>query len=284
MEPVTYTWCHGSAGTSQLFAAFAHAGVDHVAGYEVARRRRLCLNAILASGVPRRPRPGFWDNDGRCCGTAGSARRGGRAHRRRTRLAAHRDPGRLVRRRRQTRTRRPTCLGARTRPDRSQLPELAGSRSAPPARVWSGPPAQVEARYLDLARRGSPHPEGYRPRSAPPAPPPGCRPGTAAGGLRPSASPPSRPDWLCSSNTLSYACGTFGDRAARHAEEDLPCAASRDPATSAATRVAVHRRQHPPLTGTDGPLTPSPLAPGARWHRRPAGTGRPPARADMIGS
>ena len=71
VEPVTYTWCHGPAGTSQLFAALAHAGVDQVAGHEVARLREQCLNAILASGVPLRLRPGFWDNDGRCCGTAG---------------------------------------------------------------------------------------------------------------------------------------------------------------------------------------------------------------------
>ena len=33
--------------------------------------RQRCLDAILASGVPQRLRPGFWDNDGRCCGTAG---------------------------------------------------------------------------------------------------------------------------------------------------------------------------------------------------------------------
>jgi lantibiotic modifying enzyme len=26
---------------------------------------------VLAAGVPQRLRPGFWDNDGRCCGTAG---------------------------------------------------------------------------------------------------------------------------------------------------------------------------------------------------------------------
>jgi hypothetical protein len=71
VEPVTYTWCHGPAGTSQLFAALAHAGVDQVAGHEVTRLRERCLNAVLASGVPRRLRPGFWDNDGRCCGTAG---------------------------------------------------------------------------------------------------------------------------------------------------------------------------------------------------------------------
>jgi hypothetical protein len=71
VEPVTYNWCHGPAGTSQLFAALAAAGVDHIAGRPVGRLRHRCLHSILASGVPRRLRPGFWDNDGRCCGTAG---------------------------------------------------------------------------------------------------------------------------------------------------------------------------------------------------------------------
>jgi lantibiotic modifying enzyme len=71
VDPVTYTWCHGPAGTSYLFAALAHVGVDTVAGIEVTRLRQRCLHSILASGVPQRLRPGFWDNDGRCCGTAG---------------------------------------------------------------------------------------------------------------------------------------------------------------------------------------------------------------------
>jgi len=71
VEPVTYGWCHGPAGTSHLFAALALAGVAEVAGLPVRWLRQRCLDAILASGVPRRLRPGFWDNDGRCCGTAG---------------------------------------------------------------------------------------------------------------------------------------------------------------------------------------------------------------------
>ena len=71
VDPVTYGWCHGPAGTSYLFAALAHAGVAEVAGLEVAELRRRCLHSILISGVPQRIRPGFWDNDGRCCGTAG---------------------------------------------------------------------------------------------------------------------------------------------------------------------------------------------------------------------
>jgi hypothetical protein len=71
VEPVTYNWCHGPAGTSQLFAALGFAGVDKIDGMPVTWLRQRCLDAILASGVPARLRPGFWDNDGRCCGTAG---------------------------------------------------------------------------------------------------------------------------------------------------------------------------------------------------------------------
>lgn len=71
VEPVTYTWCHGPAGTSHLFSALGHAGVAEVSGLGVGELRQRCLTSILTSGVPQRLRPGFWDNDGRCCGTAG---------------------------------------------------------------------------------------------------------------------------------------------------------------------------------------------------------------------
>lgn len=71
LDPVTYTWCHGPAGTSYLFAALAQAGVTEVAGQDVAELRQRCLHSIVNAAVPRRLRPGFWDNDGRCCGTAG---------------------------------------------------------------------------------------------------------------------------------------------------------------------------------------------------------------------
>lgn len=73
VEPVTYSWCHGPAGTSLLFAALALAGVREVAGFEPTDLRQRCLRSVLNSGVPQRLRPGFWDNDGRCCGTAGVA-------------------------------------------------------------------------------------------------------------------------------------------------------------------------------------------------------------------
>jgi hypothetical protein len=71
VEPVTYNWCHGPAGTSHVFAALTRAGVESVGGHAVPDLRRRCLHAVLTSGVPARLRPGFWDNDGRCCGTAG---------------------------------------------------------------------------------------------------------------------------------------------------------------------------------------------------------------------
>lgn len=66
--PVNYGWCHGVAGTVQLFAQLElvdprwHAVVD------------ACLTALHGSGVPQRVYPGFWDNLARCCGTAGVGR------------------------------------------------------------------------------------------------------------------------------------------------------------------------------------------------------------------
>src|SRR5829696_1956333 len=71
VQVVTYTWCHGPTGTSHLFTALALAGVETVRGVPVADWRRRCLHSVMTSGLPERLRPGFWDNDGRCCGTAG---------------------------------------------------------------------------------------------------------------------------------------------------------------------------------------------------------------------
>lgn len=71
MDEVTYTWCHGPTGTSLLFTALEHAGVTEVAGETPAQWQRRCLHSVRTSGIPERLHPGFWDNDGRCCGTAG---------------------------------------------------------------------------------------------------------------------------------------------------------------------------------------------------------------------
>ena len=70
---VTYGWCHGPTGTSLLFAALDAAGVSGVGGETVQVWRSRCLSSVKRSGVPARLYPGFWDNDGRCYGTAGVA-------------------------------------------------------------------------------------------------------------------------------------------------------------------------------------------------------------------
>ena len=71
LDTYTYTWCHGPAGTSLLFAALDRAGVPVVAGRTPYDWERACLHSLQVSGIPERRYPGFWDNDGRCCGTAG---------------------------------------------------------------------------------------------------------------------------------------------------------------------------------------------------------------------
>jgi lanthionine synthetase-like protein len=70
-DEVTHTWCHGGTGTSLLFLALDRAGVPEVAGEAPLAWHRRCLHSVRTSGLPARLHPGFWDNDGRCCGTAG---------------------------------------------------------------------------------------------------------------------------------------------------------------------------------------------------------------------
>jgi lantibiotic modifying enzyme len=70
-DEFTFNWCHGATGTSLLFLALERAGVRQVAGDAPLTWHRRCLYAIRTSGVPDRLYPGFWDNDGRCCGTTG---------------------------------------------------------------------------------------------------------------------------------------------------------------------------------------------------------------------
>lgn len=71
LDTFTYSWCHGPTGTSLLFAALDRAGVADVAGRTPYDWERACLHSLRVSGLPERRYPGFWDNDGRCCGTAG---------------------------------------------------------------------------------------------------------------------------------------------------------------------------------------------------------------------
>ena len=72
LDTFTYSWCHGPSGTSLLFAALERAGVTSVGGRSPAEWELACLHSLRVSGIPDRRHPGFWDNDGRCCGTAGA--------------------------------------------------------------------------------------------------------------------------------------------------------------------------------------------------------------------
>jgi hypothetical protein len=71
LDTYTYSWCHGPTGTSLLFAALDRAGVPLVGDRTPYDWERACLHSLKVSGIPGRLHPGFWDNDGRCCGTAG---------------------------------------------------------------------------------------------------------------------------------------------------------------------------------------------------------------------
>jgi hypothetical protein len=72
LDTYTYSWCHGPSGTCLLFAALDRAGVRAVGGATPAELELACGYSLRVSGIPRRLYPGFWDNDGRCCGTAGA--------------------------------------------------------------------------------------------------------------------------------------------------------------------------------------------------------------------
>ena len=53
------------------FLALHRAGVTEVGGRPTLNWYERCRHSVRTSGLPDRLRPGFWDNDGRCCGTAG---------------------------------------------------------------------------------------------------------------------------------------------------------------------------------------------------------------------
>jgi lantibiotic modifying enzyme len=63
-----YAWCHGPAGTARLFYRLYRITGDRT---YLAWTERLA-RGVLASGIPVRPQPGFW-NVGQCCGSAGVA-------------------------------------------------------------------------------------------------------------------------------------------------------------------------------------------------------------------
>ena len=60
-------WCHGPVGTARLFYVLSEATGDR-SWLDWVRRS---ANALLKSGIPDKETPGFWNNDGICCGLAG---------------------------------------------------------------------------------------------------------------------------------------------------------------------------------------------------------------------
>ncbi|WP_225859616.1 lanthionine synthetase LanC family protein [Streptomyces albicerus] len=68
IERHNYGWCHGPAGDAQAFRLLTQVLPDDPAWPALVDR---CWHTVVNSGLPRRIRPGFWDNNGRCCGTAG---------------------------------------------------------------------------------------------------------------------------------------------------------------------------------------------------------------------
>ena len=62
-------WCHGPPGTARLFYRL----------FEATKEKRWLnlmkksANGIMTSGIPAKRTPGFWNNVGRCCGSAGIA-------------------------------------------------------------------------------------------------------------------------------------------------------------------------------------------------------------------
>ncbi|WP_325603961.1 lanthionine synthetase LanC family protein [Nocardioides sp.] len=67
IERYSQGWCNGPAGDAQVFRLLAEVTGDQ-SWTDLGDR---CWRTIRRSGLPSRIRPGFWDNNGRCCGTAG---------------------------------------------------------------------------------------------------------------------------------------------------------------------------------------------------------------------
>jgi hypothetical protein len=67
IERYSFGWCNGPAGDAQVFRLLGQITADPV----WASLGDACWRTVAESGLPRRIRPGFWDNHGRCCGTAG---------------------------------------------------------------------------------------------------------------------------------------------------------------------------------------------------------------------
>jgi lantibiotic modifying enzyme len=62
-------WCHGPTGTARLFYRLFQATGDK----NWLEWTRKSARGLLQSGIPEKETPGFWNNAGQCCGSAGVA-------------------------------------------------------------------------------------------------------------------------------------------------------------------------------------------------------------------
>ena len=67
IERYSYGWCNGPVGDAGVFRLLAAVRKDP----SWSALADQCWYTVLHSGLPQRLRPGYWDNNGRCCGTAG---------------------------------------------------------------------------------------------------------------------------------------------------------------------------------------------------------------------
>jgi hypothetical protein len=67
IERYSYGWCNGPTGDAQVFRLLGAVTEDPAWAVLAGR----CWHTVTHCGLPRRLRPGFWDNSGHCCGTAG---------------------------------------------------------------------------------------------------------------------------------------------------------------------------------------------------------------------
>ena len=63
------SWCHGPAGTARLYYALYQATGDK----KWLEKIRKSAQALMQCGIPEKQTPGFWNNQGPCCGSAGVA-------------------------------------------------------------------------------------------------------------------------------------------------------------------------------------------------------------------
>jgi hypothetical protein len=67
IDRYNFGWCQGPTGDAQVFRLLRDV-LGEPRWAELADR---CWHTVTRSGLPRRRWPGFWDNHGHCCGTAG---------------------------------------------------------------------------------------------------------------------------------------------------------------------------------------------------------------------